>query len=258
MNGIGAIVEKLRRATVSVGAGSGVVWRDDGVIVTNAHVVRGRRVPVELWDGRRFEVAVEKSWPARDLAVLRIPTNHLDSVQPRELGTLRTGEWAVAVGNPFGFQGAVSTGLVQGVQALGNQRWVTASVRLAPGNSGGPLADAQGRLLGINTLISGGLGFAAPADEIARYLTRGAPPRLGVTVRPVTQGLLILEVEPDSAAARASLLPGDTLVEVAGRTLRTPWDLAQALETAEWNPLELVFRRGAEPHARRVTRARAA
>jgi serine protease Do len=84
-------------------------------------------------------------------------------------------------------------------------------VRLAPGNSGGPLADAHGRVIGINTAIVNGLGVAVPANEAAAFLRRGPRPSLGVTLRPASRGLMILEVEPGGAAERASLRPGDVL-----------------------------------------------
>jgi len=128
---------------------------------------------------------------------------------------LRPGELVIAIGSPLGFAGALSTGTVHSVgpiPGMGRARWIGANVRLAPGNSGGPLADAQGRVVGINTAIVNGLGVAVPANEAAEFLRRGARPSLGVTLRPEPHGLRILAVDPGGAAAAASLRPGDILV----------------------------------------------
>ncbi len=121
----------------------------------------------------------------------------------------------IAIGNPLGFAGALSTGVIHSIGKLpgmGSQNWIRAAVQLAPGNSGGPLADAQGRVVGINTAIVNGLGVAVPGNAALDFLRRGARPSLGVSLRPVSHGLLILEVDPDGAAAAASLRPGDVLL----------------------------------------------
>jgi serine protease Do len=128
---------------------------------------------------------------------------------------LRPGELVIAIGSPLGLAGALSTGTVHSVgpiPGMGRARWIGATVRLAPGNSGGPLADAQGRVVGINTAIVNGLGVAVPANDAAEFLRRGARPSLGVTLRPEPHGLRILAVDPGGAAAAASLRPGDILV----------------------------------------------
>jgi len=225
MRGFGEIAERLRRSTVQVfsdrrrGGGSGVVWKPDGLIVTNAHVARQSQTQVELWDGRRFEAKVVAHDARRDLAALRIADRSLNSdlaaATPGDSGALRPGELVIAVGSPLGFSGALSTGVVHSigaVQGMGRQNWVRADVQLAPGNSGGPLANARGDVIGINTAIVNGLGLAVPSNAVAGFLERGASPSLGVTLRPVPHGLLILEVRPDGAAAMASLRPGDVLV----------------------------------------------
>jgi serine protease Do len=216
----GTIAEKLRRSTVHVrDGGSGVIWRADGSIVTNAHVVRGERHSVELWDGRVLETSVVKRDPRQDLAVLRVSMKDAPAVCVGDSDTLRAGQIALAVGNPLGFIGALSTGVIHGVgplSGLGRRSWVQADVRLAPGNSGGPLADAEGRVIGINTMIAGGLALAIPSNAVAAFVAdQRDTVSLGVTLRPVQPGLLILEVAPNSPAARASLLPGDILVDLS-------------------------------------------
>ena len=165
-----AVTAALRASTVRVhdgrrGSGSGVVW-SDGVVVTNAHVVRSAYATVELAGGRRSEARLLARDAARDLAVLRIAETDLVPVAVRDAATLAPGELVVAVGNPFGLVGALSTGLVQRC----NARWVIADVRLAPGNSGGPLADACGRVVGINSMVAGGLALAVPSNAVRQFL----------------------------------------------------------------------------------------
>ena len=165
--------------------------------------------------------------------------------------SLRAGELVIAVGNPLGFIGALTTGVVHGlgpIRGLSTQGWVQASIRLAPGNSGGPLADARGRVIGINTMVvSGGLGLAIPSNVVADFLRRGAAPSLGIVVRPVHNGgalgLLVLEISPDSAAAAASLMLGDVLTGVNGRIFQSLSDLSETLESAS-DTVTLQFMRG--------------
>lgn len=252
MPAFGEITEKLRRNTVQVrtpgsGAGSGVIWNGDGLIVTNAHVVRSRNVEVELWDGRVFPAEIQAHDPRRDIAALRIGTRALPAATPGDSHTLRPGEVVIAVGNPLGFAGALTTGVVHAVST----RWVQAAVRLAPGNSGGPLADALGRVIGLNTMIaSGGLAFAIPSNAVRAFLKRGSGPRLGVSVQPVATGLLIVEVAPGSAAEGASLILGDILVGADGRRFRETDDLAAAIEAG--GLVNLMFLRGGNYKERSV------
>ena len=221
MQGFGEIAERLRRSTVQVllegsGSGSGVVWGAEGTVLTNAHVARTDRLRVELWDGRRLAARVSSRDPRRDLALLRLEdARDLTPVDRADSDAVRTGELVIAVGNPLGFAGAASTGVVHSTGAIagmGRQSWIRADVRLAPGNSGGPLANAQGRLIGINTAIVHGLGVAVPSNAAAEFLQRGARPTLGVALQPVRMGLEILDVIRGGAAEAASLRPGDVLL----------------------------------------------
>jgi serine protease Do len=251
MRGFGDIAERLRRSTVQIfnGAtnkdarsqGSGIVWNAGGLILTNAHVARTPEAEIELWDGRRFHARVASRDPRRDLATLRIVVNDgaLEPATPGDSTSLRPGELLIAVGNPLGFAGALSTGVVHSIGALpgmGGQSWIRADVRLAPGNSGGPLANAEGRVIGINTAIVNGLGVAVPSHTALDFLRRGAAPSLGVVLRPVDLGLLLVEVDREGAAANASLLPGDILL--------TRYDaLTTALDSGQ-PTLRLHFLRG--------------
>jgi serine protease Do len=220
MRGFGEVAERLRRSTAQVlagdrGIGSGVVWSADGVILTNAHVARGEAVRVELWDGRRFDASVTARDQRRDLALLRIEASALEPATAGDSAGVRAGELVIAIGSPLGFAGALSTGVVHSVGSLpgmGRQQWIRANVRLAPGNSGGPLAKADGSVVGINTAIVNGMGVAAPVFSAVELLRHGSPPTLGVTLRPLPVGLLILEVAPGGPAAGSQLRPGDVLL----------------------------------------------
>jgi serine protease Do len=173
--GFGELAERLLRSTVHLDrSGCGVIWDSSGLIITNAHVARTPELRVDLWDGRSFRGEVVARDPRRDLAAIRIPADGLPAVTPRDSASLRVGELAVALGNPLGFVGALTTGVVH----ARSPRWVCADVRLAPGNSGGPLADAHGRVIGINTMVAGGLALAVPSNSVVQFLRR-AGARIG-------------------------------------------------------------------------------
>ncbi|MBV9085327.1 MAG: trypsin-like peptidase domain-containing protein [Acidobacteriaceae bacterium] len=271
----GRVAEALRRSTVVVrtgsgrgaGGGSGVMLASDRV-VTNAHVVREGKVAVESWEGKTVSGTVVRTDQFRDLALLSVPGMSAPPAQLGDSDALRAGTPVIAVGNPFGFTGAVSTGIVHasgGSSADGaggaffGQRWIHADVRLAPGNSGGPLADLQGLVIGINTMVmAGGLALAVPSRSVQSFLARtGQRPSLGVTLRPVAlpdgrMGLLILELETGGAADRASLLPGDVLVAANETRFRFVDDLQSALDEAPRGLLKVEFVRGGEKRPRHV------
>jgi serine protease Do len=268
--GFGEIAEQLRRSTVLIhaggrGSGSGVIWTSDRTIVTNAHVVRGSNTRVQLWDGREFDATVTARDPRHDLAALRIDADSLPAASPADSSQLRPGELAIAIGNPMGFVGALTTGVVHAIgplRGLGPQTWVQASVRLAPGNSGGPLADARGRVIGINTMVAGHLALAIPSNAVLDFLAGG--PRsawLGVTLHPVRLprasghafGLVLLEVEPGSPAAQASLMVGDILLGTEEKPFQSIDDLVKAMDGQGLRLLRFEFLRGDYSRVRRVT-----
>ena len=268
--GFGEIAEQLRRSTVEVknsrrGQGSGFIVKSDGVIVTNSHVTGRAELSVRLWDGSSFPARLTSQSTRRDLAVLEIPARNLTPVTLANSDELRVGELVMAVGNPFGFTGAVSTGIVHGIgrlPGLGPTKWIQADVQLAPGNSGGPLSDARGNVVGVNTMIAGGLGLAVPANAVARLMAgdlEQAP--LGVVIRPVMVqvsraerlGLLILEVVPNGAAEYSSLNAGDILIGIEGHAIKSLDDLEEKLEGSGERLLHLQFIRGDPGKVRNVT-----
>jgi serine protease Do len=274
VTGLGEIAEKLRRSTVVIqsgsrGSGSGVIWSSDGSIITNAHVARGMHVKIQLWDGREFDAVIASRDARRDLALLRIGAMNLPSVSVADSSQVRPGELAIAIGNPLGFVGALTTGVIYTVgplRGLGSQSWVQADVRLAPGNSGGPLADARGCLIGINTMIAGRLALAIPSNAVRDFLSTGPSDAwLGVTVHPVriprrsaapnvqAFGLLLCEVQPDSPASSASLMPGDILLGTEEQSFASLGDLAKILQGSNRRLLRLEFLRGDYSLVRRVT-----
>jgi serine protease Do len=241
------VAEALRRVTVQIvngshSHGSGVIWSADGAIVTNAHVVSAPEPVVELEDGRSFTARVMRRDPSRDLAALQIEATGLPAAMPTPEKSLKAGTLVLALGHPFGVRSALSLGVLydgMGVGRLGARRWIRADVRLAPGNSGGPLADARGRVIGLNTMIVGSLAYAIPSAAVARFALDHERPRLGVIVRPVRLrhragafGFLVLEVARGSGADRAGVTIGDVLTAIGGDWFNHPGSLADALEAA--------------------------
>jgi serine protease Do len=173
---LAALAERLRRVTVRVGArgsphGTGVVWRSDGLIITNAHVTR-HGTTILLSDGRVFDAELVRWDLRRDLAALRIAASGLSAARVGDAETLRVGEMVFAVGNPLGLTGALAAGMIHaiGPRHESRARWIQADLRLAPGNSGGPLADARGSVVGVNTMIADGLALAVPSGTVERFL----------------------------------------------------------------------------------------
>jgi serine protease Do len=217
-----ALAERLRASTVAVrlgrgGAGSGVIWASDGVIVTNAHVANRPIAQVVLSDGRSFRARVERRDERRDLALLRVDATGLPAAVVRDARDVRIGEVLVAVGHPLGIPNALTMGIAHAV-VTASSRFVQADVMLAPGNSGGPLADVHGRVVGINSMVVGALALAVPSGDVQRFAGGVATPSLlGVHLAPARlrdgrDALAIVAVEPGSRAQRAGLMLGDIVL----------------------------------------------
>lgn len=186
---ISAVVARLREITVELRStglarGAGVIWRANGLVVTSAHVVasarRARADTVVVMPDRRSLPATPVGWDEHlDLALLRIEASGLRAATLGDADRLRTGELVLAVGHPFGLPGAVVTGVVHAApvrQPPDRYGWIQADLRLAPGNSGGPMADAGGRVIGVSAMIAGGLALAVPSHVVQAFVMRSIGP----------------------------------------------------------------------------------
>jgi len=263
------------------GTGSGIVL-GKGQVLTNAHNVHGDQVTVTFAGGRTAEGSVAGRDIDGDLAVISVDTGETPALPWAGSASPEIGKPVFAVANPGGRGLRVTFGFISGIERSfrgPRGRRITGSLEhtapLLPGSSGGPVLDADGRLLAINTSRLGeGFYLAIPADEALRgraeALARGesaAPPRLGISIAPAhvarrlrravglpdTEGLLIAEVADGSPAARAGLASGDLIVAAAGRPLSTPDDLFDALAAAGGGSLELTVVRGTDERTVQVT-----
>jgi len=237
------------------GQGSGFILSADGIVLTNAHVVQNAdEVTVKLTDRREFSAKVLGSDAATDIAVLRIGARDLPVVKLGDPKRARVGDWVVAIGSPFGFENSVTAGIVSAKgRSLPSDIYVPfiqTDVAVNPGNSGGPLFNLDGEVIGINSQIysrSGGyqgLSFAIPIDMALRVKDQivatghATHARLGVNVQTMNQalaesfglerpqGALVAAVAPDSPARHAGLQPGDVVVKFNGRPVGDSGELA--------------------------------
>jgi S1-C subfamily serine protease len=269
------------------GQGSGVlIDADRGLVLTNAHVVdRADLVEVTLADGRQLDGTVVGTDAVTDLALVCVPSrdNGLVAASLGDSEALQVGDWAIALGSPYGLERTVTLGIVSSlhrdINSLGfsDKRLdlIQTDAAINPGNSGGPLINAAGEVIGINTLVrsgpGAGLGFAIPinlARRVASQLADGGRvvhPYLGLQLVPLTarvarennrdpealltlperDGALVQRVLPDSPAEKAGLRRGDLVVGLADRSIRDPSSLLQEVERAEvGEPLPLTVVRG--------------
>jgi S1-C subfamily serine protease len=259
--------------SVPRGAGSGFIWDDAGHVVTNFHVIQGAsEATIRLADGRDYKAALVGVSPAHDIAVLRIGVD-FKRPPPVPVGTsadLKVGQKVFAIGNPFGLDWTLTTGIVSALdRSLPSdsgqtiEHLIQTDAAINPGSSGGPLLDSAGRLIGINTAIfsttgeSVGIGFAVPVDTVNRVVPelirqgRYVRPELGIDLDEAlnrrikammrTEGVFVLRVTPGSAAEASGLrgarigddgsfVPGDVIVGVAGRRVVSVGELLGRLD----------------------------
>jgi len=261
------------------GQGSGFVITPEGYILTNAHVVAGAGegdITIKLTDKREFAAKLVGADPRTDVAVLKIDAKGLPTVRIGSPERVEVGSWVAAIGSPFGFENTISAGIISAKgRALPSETYVPflqSDVALNPGNSGGPLLNLDGEVIGINSQIYSrtggymGLSFAIPIDlamDVASQLrdsgkvTRG---RLGVQIQSLTQdlaksfglarpdGALVSAVEKDSAAQRAGIEAGDVILEYNGKQVANSTDLPVLVaKTKPGTPAEVkVWRNGKE------------
>ncbi len=255
------------------GSGSGVIYTQDGYIITNNHVVEfANDITVTLHDNRQFEAEVVGTYPKADLAVLKIESSGLPTLSNANSDNAEIGEWVLAIGNPFNLNSTVTAGIIsskgRSINAIGNspgrerqydaiESFIQTDAAVNPGNSGGALVDAEGRLLGINTAIAtrtgsfAGYSFAIPVNLVTRivddiiedgYYKRGM---LGVSIYPlgnedaqrlkldITQGVVIEDLTEGGAAQYAGLLPDDVIVEVDNKSIKSVPELQEVIGTAK-------------------------
>ncbi len=272
-----------------MGAGSGVVIAPDGYIITNDHVAHdAKQLEVTLTDGSTLPAAIVGTDPATDLAVIRAEGSNLPFATLGDSASLRVGQLVIAIGNPFGFQSTVSTGVVSALgRALRSREGrliediIQHTAPLNPGNSGGPLVDSRGRIVGINTAIimmAQGIAFSIPSNTakwiVSQLLTHGRVPRgyLGITAqqRPLGRRLVrfhhlskefaieVRFVSPGSPAEQGGLRQGDLIVAVNGQEVWSVDHLHRFL--SEWpigKPVTLTVIRGQDRLFREVIPAEA-
>jgi len=248
-SGLEEMIEQAQTSVVQVrrgdrGAGTGVIWQSKGGIITNHHVIANTRskVLVELRDGRVLEAQIVDSDPTLDLALLNVPTDNLAAIPSADSSKLRVGELVFAIGNPWGQRGVATAGIVSALSKVkmrnSNRQleYIKSDVRLAPGNSGGPLLNAQGHVIGINAMIMGGdLSVAIPSNVVSTWVAQIPLARitLGVQIQPAelptnirqdlgngqTLGLLVVGIIEGGLAEHAGLLVGDLLIDLENNPL---------------------------------------
>ncbi len=281
VNPLGGIFGRGPAIQQQQGQGSGFITRSDGVILTNAHVVEGAtEVNVTLPDGRSFTGKVLGGDPLTDVAVVKVVASNLPVASLGDSSKVRPGELAIAIGNPLGLDNTVTAGIISAIQrtnAVGEgQRvpYIQTDAAVNPGNSGGPLINDRGQVIGINTAIrqapGAGLSFAIPINTArqiaAQILERGyaSHPYIGVRLQALTPQLakeinattnecrlpevnavVVVDVMANSPAARGGLKPCDLIEKVAGQPVKNASEVQLAVDRGQvGQPLTITVQRG--------------
>lgn len=269
-----ALAQRVRAGVVQVGngrgGGAGTIWSADGLIVTNHHVAPGDDAQVTLADRRTFSARAVAALPERDLTLLHIDAHDLPALAAGDSGALRPGELVMAVGHPLGVRDAVSLGIFSGIGPIEGRdssrhlsEALLANIDLRPGNSGGPLVNMRGEVVGINAMVFGRrTAMAVPSASVSRLVAGRTRRTLGVQVQAIETPpvfatrygigqagvLLVVGVTPDTPAARAGFLPGDIIQGIDAAIVEEPGDLAWALTGTTLGPTAtLRILRGGDP-----------
>jgi serine protease Do len=272
-----SIFERVKPGVVQIqtdgrGGGTGIIWNEDGRILTNNHVVArdNARVQVHLSDGRTLTASVLQRNPQLDLALLKIDATDLKPIQAGDSTQLRVGEWVFALGHPWGQRWVLTSGIVSTVSTIKvaenlTTRYIKSDVGLAPGNSGGPLLDADGNFIGINAMIFGGdLSVSIPSEVVNMWLaslsqsksqkrislgveiqTVDLPANVRETLTPAREkGLLIVGLQARQEQFK-DLFIGDTLLDVADKPVSDVPTLRNILALGEEGaPVTMKILRG--------------
>lgn len=251
-------VTELDNSGEAVAEGSGIIITSNGEILTNNHVVSGaKKLQVTLADGRDFNAKNLGGDPIVDLAVVKINANNLPVAPLGDSDNLQVGQVAIAIGNPYGFERTVTVGVVSALRrtipggGASLENLIQTDAEIYPGNSGGPLVDSRGNVIGINTAVVGGragsLGFAIPINEARKIVEQVARvgrvvvPWIGIQYGDITEqiaqvfslpvkyGIIVADVEKGSPAALAGIQKGDIIVEVEGKKIEDGGDLQRVL-----------------------------
>ncbi|XP_054909382.1 serine protease HTRA2, mitochondrial-like isoform X2 [Poeciliopsis prolifica] len=278
---------------IPVANGSGFIISSDGLIITNAHVVENKRgVRVKLTNGDTYNATVQDIDPVADIATIKIiSTKPFPTLKLGQSSEVRQGEFVVAMGSPFALRNTITSGIVsspqRGSKELGlsnsNMDYIQTDAAIDFGNSGGPLINLDGEVIGINTMkVTAGISFAIPSDRVKLFLNQAAkrkgstagdlsvnPRYIGVmmlTLTPsiiaelkmkdssfpnVSHGILIHRVIPSSPASRAGMLSGDIVLEINGVTVKTSEEIYKAVRSSD--AINMVVRRGNQLYQLQVT-----
>ncbi|HHU51684.1 MAG TPA: PDZ domain-containing protein [Firmicutes bacterium] len=240
------------------GTGSGFIFRADGYVLTNYHVIEGAdQITVNLKSGKKYQAEVIGKDEKYDLAILKIKAKNLPYLELGDSDAIQIGQWVVAIGNPYGLHETVTTGIIsalnRNLKSVNESTLIQTDAAINPGNSGGPLVDLEGKVIGINEAIlsnAQGIGFAIPINLVKENLeellekgkiTRPAVPGLGILMLPLSQdvidyfglntdsGVLVYQVNKNSPAAKAGLRPQDIILELDRQPVESPEKLKEMI-----------------------------
>jgi len=258
--------------------GSGWVYDSDGHIVTNDHVVDGAKsISVRFWNGKTYSASVVGTDQSTDLAVIKVdaPSSELHPLQVGDSSALQVGDGVVAIGSPFGLEGTVTSGIVSALHraiTAPNNFTINDSIQtdaaINHGNSGGPLLNVQGQVIGVNAQIKSdsngneGVGFSIPSNTVrsiaSQLISSGKVEHayLGVSIDATAAAARIAEIRPSTPAAGAGLKAGDVVVEVDGKAISSGDDLTRVIDAHKpGDKISVTYKRGGSEHTVSLTLA---